>query len=87
MWWNQPKMAQAIARVIRRGQTRDVDVYFFTSNTGIEKALFQKQMDKIVLTDEIKRGKIKTSVRTLKMEEILRLIDCNENYEYLVKMY
>jgi len=83
-WWNQAKTQQAIARVVRRGQTnREVDVYFYTSNTGIEKALFNKQMDKLILLKEIKDGTIKHTIKTLRMEEVLRLIDSNENYEYL----
>jgi SNF2 family DNA or RNA helicase len=85
-WWNQAKTQQAVARVVRRGQKhREVDVYFFTSNTGVEKALFTKQHDKLILLDEIKKGTIKHTVKTLRMEEILRLIDSNENYEYLYR--
>ena len=88
MWWNQAKTQQAIARVIRRGQMHsEVDIYFFSSNTGIEKALFAKQQDKLILLKEIKYGNIKHTVKTLKMEEILKLIDSNENYDYLMKMY
>ncbi len=87
-WWNQAKTTQAVARVVRRGQThREVDVYFFTSNTGIEKSLFAKQQDKLILLKEIKTGTIKHTVKTLKIEEILRLIDSNENHDYLSKMY
>lgn len=87
-WWNDSKTQQAIARSIRQGQTsKEVDIYFFVSNTGVEKALFAKQQDKLILLDEIKRGKIKHSVKTLKMEEILKLIDSNENYDFLSKSY
>ncbi len=87
-WWNQAKTQQAVARVVRRGQThREVDIYFFTSNTGIEKALFAKQQDKLILLKEIKTGTIKHSVKTLRMEEILRLIDANENYNFLYNSY
>lgn len=87
-WWNHAKVSQAIARVVREYQMNsEVDVYFFSSNTGIEKALFAKQQDKLILLDEIKRGNIKSSVKTLKMEEILRLVDYNESYEFLDKNY
>jgi len=87
-WWNSAKTLQAIARVVRRGQLhKEVDVYFFNSNTGIEKALFQKQQDKLILLDQIKNGTIKHTVKVLRMEEILRLIDSNESYEYLAKIY
>jgi SNF2 family DNA or RNA helicase len=87
-WWNQAKTAQAVARVVRRGQThREVDVYFFTSNTGVEKALFAKQQDKLILLKEIKNGTIKHAVKTLRMEEILKLIDSNESYDFLCRSY
>lgn len=87
-WWNQAKTQQAVARVVRKGQkAKEVDVYFFTSNTGIEKALFAKQHDKLILLDQIKKGTIKHAVKTLRMEEILRLIDANENYDFLYRSY
>jgi SNF2 family DNA or RNA helicase len=87
-WWNEAKTKQAISRVVRRGQeSKEVDIYLFTSNTGVERALFAKQMDKNILLQEIKRGSIKHSVKTLKMEEILRLIDSNENYDFLNRSY
>ena len=55
MWWNQAKTQQAVARVVRRGQkSKEVDIYFFTSNTGIEKSLFAKQQDKLILLQQIK---------------------------------
>lgn len=88
MWWNSARVSQAIARVLRRGQkAKEIDIYFFNSNTGIEKCLFQKQMDKNLLLDEIKQGSIKSSVRTLRMDQILMLVDMNENNDYLTKMY
>lgn len=87
-WWNSAKTQQAIARVVRNGQKhKEVDIYFFTSNTGIEKALFAKQHDKIILLGEIKNGSIKHVVKTLKMSDILRLINTNENYNFLSKNY
>jgi SNF2 family DNA or RNA helicase len=87
-WWNSAKINQALARLLRDGQrASEVDIYFMTSNTGIEKSLFAKQQDKLILLDEIKNGKIKSSVKTLRMEEILKLIDANENQEFLNRTY
>lgn len=88
-WWNQAKVSQAIARIARRDQkAAEIDIYFMTSNTGIEKALFVKQQDKILLLDEINNGKIKSKVKTIKMDEILKLVDSHdENYTYLDKFY
>jgi SNF2 family DNA or RNA helicase len=87
-WWNVAKTSQAIARVLRRGQmANEIDVYFFTSNTGIEKSLFQKQQDKLLLLEELKDGNVKSRVHTIKIQEILNLIDSNENYDSLLKLY
>lgn len=90
-WWNQPKTSQAVARVIRNGQKNpEVFIYFFTSNTGIEQALYKKQQDKIILMEELKNGTVRGGghkIRTLKINEILKLIDINENRKYLEKMY
>jgi SNF2 family DNA or RNA helicase len=87
-WWNVARIRQAIARVVRRGQmNKEVDIYFFNSNTGIERALFQKQQDKLILLDEIKHGNIKSTVKTLSMDQILKLVDYNENYNFLSTAY
>lgn len=88
-WWNQAKVSQAIARIVRRDQkAAEVDIYFLTSNTGIEKALFTKQQDKLMLLDEISNGKIKSKVKSIKMDEVLKLVDSHdENYTYLKKSY
>ncbi len=83
-WWNASKIRQAIGRIFRFGQMRDViDVYFFTSNTGIEKILFQKQKAKLNLIDEMKSGNITTKVPKLKMDDIIRLITLSENEELM----
>lgn len=87
-WWNNSKTQQAISRVVRTGQkASEVNIYFYTSNTGIEKALFEKQQDKIILLNEIKTGPMKSSVKTMKIDEILKLIDKNENVKFLNEYY
>ena len=74
VWWNCGKTQQAIARVLRRGQTNPVDVYFFTSNTGIEKGLFTKHSDKLAVLNELKTGPAKSTVKTLAIKNILSLL-------------
>jgi len=87
-WWNSGSTRQSLARVIRSGQmNKEVDVYFFCSNTGIEKAIFAKQSDKILCLEELKSGPMKTKVRTLTMNEVLTLIDSHESREFLNKTY
>jgi SNF2 family DNA or RNA helicase len=74
VWWNCGKTKQAIARVARRGQTKHVFIYFFTSNTGIEKALFGKLKGKQNVIEEITTGSLKSIIPTLKIAEILNLL-------------
>jgi SNF2 family DNA or RNA helicase len=40
MWWNAAKTIQAIGRILRMGQqNKEIFIYQYTSNTGIEKAI------------------------------------------------
>ena len=87
-WWNTSKTKQAIARVLRFGQqSKVVNIYFFTSNTGIEKALFEKQIDKEIITKELETGPIQSSVRKLKIDDLLKIIDKHENFNSVEKTY
>jgi len=79
VWWNCGKTQQAIARVLRRGQTQPVDIYFFTSGTGIERGLFTKHTEKIRQLKELAVGSIKTKHKKLTIAEILTLIDSKNN--------
>lgn len=79
VWWNCGKTQQAIARVLRRGQTEPVDIYFFTSGTGIEKGLFTKHTEKVKQLKELAVGPIKTKIHKLGIKEILTLIDTKDN--------
>ena len=78
-WWNSGKTKQGIARVDRYGQLSDnVHIYYFTSNTGIEKAIFEKHHDKLKVHDEILIGRKITKIKTMKTEDILRIIEQDE---------
>ena len=83
-WWNCSKHEQSIARVDRFGQkSPEVNIFFYTSNTGIEKSLFTKHHDKAVCLNEIKTGPLKSVVKSITMNEILKLIDTHENVKFL----
>lgn len=83
-WWNSGKTNQAVARVLRFGQMSEfVNVYFFTGNTGIEKAIFTKQQEKMTVLDELQNGPKKTVIKTIKMQDVLKLIELNENKDLL----
>jgi SNF2 family DNA or RNA helicase len=87
-WWNVSKTNQAVARIARRDQLSScVNIYFFTSNTGIEKSLFIKQQDKLLILDELKHGPMKSNVSTININEIIKLIEKNENVNLLKKLH
>jgi len=86
-WWNVGKTQQATARVLRRGQLSNVNLYYFTSNTGIEKALFVKQQDKILILNELMDGPIKSEIKSVNMNEIINLIEKNENINLLTSNF
>lgn len=78
-WWNDAKISQAIARVLRRGQQEQVIVYLFTSQTGIENGIYNKHIDKRNLISSLMHGQMVGNVRTLKMNDIVNLIMSEEN--------
>jgi SNF2 family DNA or RNA helicase len=73
-WWNDGKSKQAVARTVRRGQTLPVQIYHLTSDTVLEREMFNKHADKLTVADELEVGAIKSDIRSLKMDEILSLI-------------
>lgn len=78
-WWNSGKTKQGIARVDRYGQLSDnVNIYYFTSNTGIEKAIFEKHHDKLKVQDELMIGRQISKIKPIKTDEILRIIEQDE---------
>ena len=84
-WWNAGKTEQAIARVLRPGQQSDlVNVYFFTSNTGIEKEIFKKQRSKQNLIQELMNGNIRTHrIEKINVHDIIRMFDSDTNVRSL----
>ncbi|CAH6419880.1 DEAD/SNF2 helicase [uncultured virus] len=83
-WWNAGKSSQAIARLLRPGQTANmVNLYYFTANSGIENALFKLQTAKIAMGEEILIGKMTTNTEKIKVDDIIRLIDIEDNITVL----
>ena len=78
-WWNSATSEQAIGRTLRYGQKSSiVNVYYFVSNTGIEKAIFQKQNDKKQVINELMDGPKKTNIQKISTKEIIRIINMEE---------
>ena len=85
-WWNDGVTQQAIARVLRRGQKSNVNIYFFTSNTGMEKGLFSKHELKSRLINELGDGNVKKfKTEAMHLKDILKLIRDSENKHNLKK--
>lgn len=86
-WWNSGKTQQATARVLRYGQLADtVNIYYFMSNTGVEKAVFKKQTDKIKILNELKTGPMVTYITSVNMQEVISFIESAENRDLLTNI-
>jgi len=84
-WWNDGVTQQAIARVLRRGQTSAVNIYFFTSNTGLENGLFRKHESKLRILNELGTGHVtKYSIARMRVGEILKLIRTKDNRDMII---
>lgn len=81
-WWNQCKSNQAIGRILRRGQKSPIIyVYYFTSDTGIENCLFEKQKIKKEIGLALMDGSTILNIPKLKLENVLRILTQEEgNY-------
>ena len=74
-YWNNGKTQQSIGRLLRMGQkAKEINIYYFTSNTAIEKAIFEKQNQKFVVLDEMFTGQIKSKINRIKVDDIIKMI-------------
>ena len=90
LWWNSSKIEQAIGRIYRPGQkAKDVFVYLFVSNTGMEEALVEKNTVKAQILGELKKGSMQkdsVSVKGMRVDDIIRMIDLESNTDNMRKM-
>jgi len=87
-FWNDGKTQQAIARVLRYGQmASEVNIYLFTSNTAIEKAIFEKHDSKLSVIEELSQGRPTTKVTRMKIDEIVKIINREDNIEAIKKVH
>lgn len=85
LWWNCSKTEQAIARIFRFGQeSKVVNVYYFTANSGIENAILKLQLSKKNIINEVMVGKIKSEVHKLSIDAVIKLINQNVNTDILL---
>ena len=86
-FWNDGKRAQSIARIIRPGQlSKSVNVYYFTSNTGIENAIFKSQKCKIETFEKLLDGKFESDLKTIKIDNIIKLLEEEDNLNLLTSI-
>lgn len=86
--WNMSSRQQAIARVARQGQlSSNVNVVTFMSNTGIEKAMLEKQKNKKEIAEELMEGATTKHYQHMKVDEVVKMVlkeDTNELYQQLL---
>jgi SNF2 family DNA or RNA helicase len=82
--WTDGCTRQALSRILRFGQKAEyVNIYYITSNTGVEKAVLNKQKQKKVLLDELSIGAMKGEVEKIKVKDIITILENEENVNIL----
>lgn len=74
-YWNDGTTSQSIGRILRTGQkAKEVNIYYFTSNTAIEKAIYEKQRQKLVMLGELSTGRITSKIKRLKTDDLIKFV-------------
>ncbi len=87
--WSAHIARQAVARLVRRGQkSKEVYVYYFTSNTGIEAGVLNKQVQKDKVVNSITNGPTDIEIKSTNMREyVSQLITIEDNIKILDELY
>ncbi len=87
-YWNDGKTSQSVARVLRYGQkSKEVNIYYLTSNTAIEKAIFEKQDLKLQMINELETGRVQTSIKRIQVKDIINIINNEHNINAIHNIY
>lgn len=85
LYWNIGVINQAIARIFRPGQmAKELDIYYFMSNTGMEKAILNKNNKKMLMINEMSNGKLQTRLTSMKTKDVLKIINIDDNIHDLM---
>lgn len=85
--WHYGTLSQALKRINRPGQTaKVVHVRIFTSDTGIEKAMVEKQWDKRMVASELFGGPTTKKVNSTVMDDMVRIVEERDNSLKLCKV-
>ena len=86
--WSGHITDQAICRVFRMGQQhKEVLAYFMTSGTGIESSILQRQFQQQQIVKELFMGVVKSSVKSVKLADMIKMVLAENNQEWLQKVY
>ena len=82
--WSAGGIIQGSGRIYRYGQlSPEIHLYYFSGNTGIENIIFQKQHSKLQKIGELKTGTSTTKIPKIKIDEVIRMIDIEDNRKRL----
>ena len=82
--WNASVFEQAIARIYRPGNLhQSLNIYYLVSNTALELALLYKNKSKLELSEELKNGSSKKKITTLKLDDVIKIIENDDNITLL----
>jgi len=86
--WLPQTTSQAECRTYRMGQKeKEVFMYYLTSNTGVEKGILQKQLEKKKMVEELFSGNMKTKKKSMKSEEMVKLVTNEDNISLINEVY
>ena len=78
--WNASTGEQAVARVARQGQLAPVvHIYTFMSNTGIEKAILEKHVNKMDIAKELMEGPVTKHYHHMKVQDVVKMVLQEDN--------
>ena len=84
LYWNGAKTDQAIARILRPGQEADeIFIYYFISNTAMEKTMIKKNKNKTEMINQLKTGKMSTKLAKVKVNDIINILENEDCYNDL----
>ena len=84
LYWNGAKTDQAIARILRPGQEADeIFIYYFISNTAMEKTMIKKNKNKTEMINQLKTGKMSTKLAKVKVDDIINILENEDCYNDL----
>jgi SNF2 family DNA or RNA helicase len=65
-----------------------VNIYYFTSNTAIERVVFEKHKSKMKIIDSLMHGAMSSDkVKKIKIDDIIKFIQQEENPELIKNIH